>query len=127
MARRVLIRWTTTAKNQLSGFPLKVRKGILAKADGLLLCDDPRKAYKPLHGPLQGFYRFAYARYRAVYSVEEEELANGNVLVQITITFVAVGRRKEHDKHDIYQIAQKLVDSGIIEIPSFDPPDSTEP
>lgn len=114
MTKRVLIQWTDTAKTELAGLPRKVRKGILAKADRLLESDDPRKAHKALVGPLGGFYRFTYARYRAIYSVEEEELANGDVLVQVKIRFVAVGQRKERDKHNIYQVTRRLVDLGII-------------
>lgn len=116
MERRVVIRWTTTAKNQLAELPRRVRKGILAKADGLLECTDPRRAYEPLHGPLEGYYRLTYARYRAVYTVEEETRASGEVVLHVAICFVAVGKRKQRDKKDIYRIAEKIVDSGVLDI-----------
>ena len=78
---------------------------------------------------MQGYYRITYARYRAVYTVEREELANDDVLVHILITFIAAGKRKEHDKQDIYRIAEKMVDSGFIPLGDLDlgePRDPTE-
>ena len=129
MERRVSIQWTATAKEQLAGLPQKVRRGILQKADGLLSCDDPRGAHKPLSGPLQGYYRFTYARYRAVYTVDDERLANDDILVHIRIRFIAVGLRKERDRRDIYRIAEKMVDSGLMSLGglSDDPSDPPEP
>ena len=80
------------------------------------LLDDPRKAYKPLVHPLQGYYRLTYGRFRAIYSVEEEKLADGNSLIYIRVRFIAVGMRKERDRNDIYAIAKKLVEMGVIPI-----------
>lgn len=115
MEHRVTIRWTNTAKEQLAALPLKVRQGILAKANHLRECDDPRSAHKPLVGPLQGFYRLTYARYRAVYRVEDERLASGDVLVHIHVCFVAAGRRKERDRKDIYRIAEKMINFDLVD------------
>src|SRR5438132_7337165 len=98
MKRRITIQWTETAKQSLRKLPTKVRAGIIAKADELIACNDPKRAYKPLHGLLQGFYRITYGRNRAIYTAEEEELANADVIVRVKILFVAVGIRKEHDK-----------------------------
>ena len=120
MERRVVIQWTNTAKTQLAGLPKKVRQGLLAKAENLRKCKDPRVAHKPLLGPLEGYYRITYARYRAVYSVEEDELASGEVLVYIRVRFVAVGIRKERDRRDIYQIAEKMVGLGLIDLPDHE-------
>ena len=116
MQRRIWIQWTTTAKEGLKKLPLKVRRGLLKKADELEDCDDPRKVNKPLTGPLQGFYRIVYSRYRAIYKVEEEKLANKNIVIRIKILFVAVGQRKEHDKHDVYKLAKKLVELGLLDV-----------
>ncbi len=113
MERRITIQWTDTAKAQLAKLPLKVRQGLLNKASGLRECSDPRSAYKPLLGPLAGFYRITYARYRAIYCVEEEELASGDILVHVKIRFVAAGQRKERDRQDIYRIAEKMIDLGF--------------
>jgi mRNA interferase RelE/StbE len=127
MERRVIVQWTTTAKDQLAELPRKVRRGLLDKANIVRDSDDPRKLGKVLVGPLQGYYRITYARYRAIYSVEEETLASGDALVKIYIRFVAVGQRKERDKKDVYAIAQKLVELGLIDIDVPNPDDPSEP
>jgi len=104
----------------MKSLPRKARAGIIAKADELEECDDPRKAYKPLKGPLRGYYRLTYGRYRAIYTVEEETLASEDVLVRVLVRFVAVGIRKERDKKDVYRVAKKLVDLGLLNIPDDD-------
>lgn len=116
MKGRVVIKWTDTAKKQLAQLPPKVRKGLLNKADALEHCEDPRRAHKPLVGPLEGYYRMTYARYRAVYSVQDDELVSGDVIVNIEVRFIACGQRKERDKNDIYNIAKKMVNLGLIEV-----------
>ena len=116
MEVRVHIRWTETAKESLKGLPLKVRKGLLAKADELTEGPDPRERCKPLTGPLQGYYRIVYSRYRAIFSVKEEKLANGDKLVHLDVVFIAAGIRKELDKKDVYRVAQKLVESVLPEL-----------
>lgn len=114
--RQVRILWTATAKKGLAELPYKVRKGLLDKADNLLEAADPTQLGKPLVGPLAGYYRIAYSRYRAVYSVEEERLASGEIAVNITVRFVAAGQRKEGDKRDVYRLAMKLIELGAIEL-----------
>jgi mRNA-degrading endonuclease RelE of RelBE toxin-antitoxin system len=110
MASRITIQWTTTAKDALKKLPQKVRKGLLDKADQLAECDDPRKYCKPLTGPLEGYYRITYGRYRAVFTVTEVRLVNGDVLLHLRVIFIAAGIRKEYDKNDIYNVAKKLVE-----------------
>lgn len=122
MEQRVIVEWTETAKRQLSRLPPKVRKGLLRKAEDLRTTD-PRLAHKPLVGPLKEYYRITYSRYRAVYSVRDDKLADGNVLITIHVRFVAAGIRKERSKEDVYRIAQKAVELGIIDI-SVAKPDS---
>lgn len=116
MNRRVTIRWTDTAVAALKALPAKVRQGLLAKADQLLTCD-PREVHKPLTGPLQGYYRITYARYRAVYTVQEEVLADGTQVWHLIVVFIAAGIRKERSKDDIYRVAERLVrlldDQGV--------------
>jgi mRNA interferase RelE/StbE len=121
--RRVTIQWTTTAKECLAALPPKVRRGILEKADALYNCTDPKGAHKPLGGPLDGYYRICYSRYRAVYTVEEEAIANGDVLIHVTIRFVAAGIRKEHSKDDVYRVAQKLVEMHFPDVAPDDDDD----
>jgi mRNA interferase RelE/StbE len=113
--QRVIIQWTETAKNGLATLPKKVRRGLLDKANELREADDPSSVHKPLTGPLQGYYRICYSRYRAIYSVHREELANGDVLQKVIVRFIAAGIRNEGDKKDIYRLAQKLIQLGVIE------------
>lgn len=117
--RRVRVVWTETAVECLRKLPKKVRAGLLGKADELAACDDPRRAHKPLVGPLQGYYRITYSRYRAVYRVTEDRIVNGETVVTIEVCFVAAGKRNEHSKDDVYRLAEKIVEMGIVEV---DPP-----
>ncbi len=116
MDRIVSIHWTHIARGQLAELPPKVRKGLLDKADRLADCDDPRKAHKPLVGPLEGYYRLTYSRYRAVYMIEDDQLASGDVLWRVRIIFIAAGKRKERNRDDIYKIAEKMVGMGVIDL-----------
>ena len=116
MEVRVHVRWTETAKESLKGLPLKVRKGLLEKADKLAEGPDPRTWCKPLTGPLQGYYRIVYSRYRAIFSVKEEELVNGDKLLHLEVVFIAAGIQKEIDKKDVYRVAKKLVESVLPEL-----------
>jgi mRNA interferase RelE/StbE len=114
MTERIAIRWTDTARDGLAKLPKKVRRGLLDKANALQDADDPTAANKRLTGPLAGYFRICYARYRAIYSVERETFSDGSMRHQVTVLFVAVGVRKEGDKNDIYRFAQRLLRLGII-------------
>lgn len=114
-APRVRVQWTETAKNALKKLPLRARQGILSKADELYHGSDPRSAHKPMVGPLLGLYSMTYARYRALYSVHEDREAGGVRVLTITIQFVLAGIRKAGDRHDIYEVARRLVTLGVIE------------
>ena len=107
----------------LKKLPLKVRRGLLTKADRLYECSDPKRVHKPLVGPLAGYYRITYARYRAIYRVQEETIANGDVLINITITFVVAGKRQERSRDDVYKVAQKIVAFGLTDASEFEEPD----
>ncbi len=115
MEVRVTIKWTDVAKQSLKSLPYKVRKGLLTKADELMEGGDPRERHKPLKGPLLGYYRIVYSRYRAIFKVEEDSLASGDKLLYVTVIFVAAGIRKEFDKKDIYRVARKLVETVLDE------------
>ncbi|MGW8256637.1 MAG: type II toxin-antitoxin system RelE family toxin [Thermoguttaceae bacterium] len=119
MGARIRIQWTETAKESLRKLPLKVRKGLLHKADELTKGSDPRDRCKPLAGPLQGYYRIVYSRYRAIFCVKEEKLENEDTLITIRVIFIAAGIRKEMDKKDVYRIAQKLVENVLPELPGI--------
>ena len=123
--RRVVIQWTDTAIRQLTKLPPKVRRGLWNKADALRECDDPRTAAKRLVGPLEGYYRIVYSRYRAIFSYQEEELANGETVLRILIRFVAVGIRKEGDKRDVYRFAMRLLKLGALDEPGSEQPEQS--
>lgn len=108
MKRRIAVQWTLPAKEELATLPPKVRRAILDKTRALATCD-PRKAYKPLHGPLRGYYRIPVSRYRVIYTVNEDRLANGDLQLLVRVVVVAVGIRKAGDKHDVYKLAEKLI------------------
>jgi len=99
--------------DSLKTLPPKVSIGLLKKADELTECEDPRKHCKRLTGPLHGYYRIVYGRYRAIFSVEEERIANGDVLVHLKVIFIVVGIRKEFDRNDVYRVARKLVEDVL--------------
>jgi len=62
----------------------------------------------------QGCFTMKYSRYRVVYKAEKDELPNGDVVVHVKVVIVAVGIRKEKDKSDVYEIAQKLMKLDLI-------------
>ena len=113
MERRVIVQWTTTARDQLAKLPPKARKGLLAKADLLRKTDDPTAPHKALTGPLSGCYRITYGRYRAVYTVTEDAVDEMTVLIHVRVRFIVAGIRKARDKKDIYDVAKRLVQYGL--------------
>jgi len=119
--RRVQVQWTETAAAMLGTLPLKVRRGILDKADQLL-GSDPRKAHKALVGEVSGYYSLKYSHYRALYSVDETPQSDGSTILVVTVTFVAAGNRKDGDKRDIYELASRLVKHGIVPTSQAPPP-----
>jgi mRNA interferase RelE/StbE len=98
--------FTVTAQEML----LKVknantRAAILSKAKGLSV--DPEAQGIALFGPLRGLRRIpAAGRYRIVYRVIREK---------VEVLSLAVGLRKQDDKKDIYELAQKLVRMGLLD------------
>ena len=123
MTFKIAIQWTEPAVKQLRKLPPKVRKGLLGKADELRQCDDPREVHKPLVGPLAGFYRITYARYRAIYTVEEVKAQKGKTVLRLRVLFVAAGKREARSREDVYEVAKKLVQYGLVEPPSSDDDD----
>jgi mRNA interferase RelE/StbE len=96
----------------------------LYKKIGNLRDSDPRKAGKPLTGPLEGLRSITHGRYRAIFSVDEEEIAGEEVRLHVRVVVEVVGIRKERDKRDVYKIATKLVELGLV--PSQDEPEAHE-
>lgn len=119
MDHRVDIKWTETANNLLLQLPKKDARGIFQKISGLR-DSDPRKAGKALVGPFQGYRRVTYGRYRAIFSVEEEKLTDDCYRLLVRVIVVAVGIRKERDKRDVYRVAKKLLDLGLLKLQGFE-------
>ncbi len=69
---------------------------------------EPEKQGKPLEDTLSGYYsvRAIGQRYRIIYKLEEE---------QVIVLVVLVGRRKEGDRKDAYEIARKLAELGLLD------------
>lgn len=110
----VSIQWTTTATRLLDDLPRKVAKGIVAKISNLKN-SDPRKAGKALVGPFLGCRRITYGRFRAIFQVtEQRSKKTGKLALLIKVVVVAVGIRKSHDKKDVYKLAMRLVELGLI-------------
>jgi mRNA-degrading endonuclease RelE of RelBE toxin-antitoxin system len=116
MERRVHIQWTEAACLSLRALPKNVAKGLYRKAGELKHADDPRLAGKPLKGPLQGYYRMTFGRHRALYSVREVNLEAGEEIVEIRVVFVLAGVRREGSRKDIYQVALRLYESGLLDL-----------
>ena len=83
----------------------RTRSVIIRRID--TLAEEPEKQGKPLRGWLSGFYstRAAGQRYRIVYKV---------VKGQQKVVVYMVGIRKEGSQKDIYSLAERLVQRGLI-------------
>ena len=82
----------------------RLREKIKVRIDGLE--SDPETQGKPLTGDLSGYrsLRAAGQRYRIVYRVERK---------LVTVCAVALGLRREGSSADIYELAQKLIRTGL--------------
>ncbi len=82
-----------------------IQRRILKRIEGL--SEEPNKQGKMLLKDLSGFRSIhAAGRYRIIYKVDKQ-----TVIVYI----LAAGIRKQGDKKDIYKIAKKLLDAGLLE------------
>ena len=82
----------------------RIRGKIAERIEGLQT--NPELQGKALTGELNGYrsLRAVGQRYRIVYKVEKQ---------QVIVLVVGIGLRKEGDRHDIYELAQKLVRLGL--------------
>ena len=78
----------------------RIREQIPIRINGL--APDPEQQGKPLTGELAGCrsLRAAGQRFRVVYRVER---------ARVLVLVLAVGLRKEGDRHDVYRLAEKLL------------------
>ncbi len=44
-----------------------------------------------------------------------KEHKNGDLLIEYTVRVVLAGMRKEGDRQDVYRLAQKLADLGLLD------------
>jgi mRNA interferase RelE/StbE len=98
---------TPTARSMLAAImDRRTRERIRDRIDGLAV--DPELQGKALLGELKGYrsLRAAGQRYRIVYRVHQ---AHVEVLV------IAIGRRAEGAREDIYRLAQRLLRLRLIE------------
>ncbi|MBC2713562.1 MAG: type II toxin-antitoxin system RelE/ParE family toxin [Desulfosarcina sp.] len=105
MKYRILI--TDTCLSLIEKIPdKKIQRTILNRIEGL--SDDPDKQGKKLLKDLSGF-RSAHAagRYRIIYKIDKQT---------VIIYVLAAGIRKEGDKKDIYKIAKKLLNAGLMDL-----------
>jgi len=100
------IKWTETALKHTEAIPdQRFRRLISQRVDQL--ARSPEQQGKPLVGELAGFrsVRAVGQRYRIIYRVLRRE---------IVVAIVAVGRRKQGDRSDIYELARKLLKQGLL-------------
>jgi mRNA interferase RelE/StbE len=83
----------------------KIRRTILNRIEEL--SDEPDKQGKMLVKDLSGFRSIhAAGRYRIIYKVDKQT---------VIIYILAAGIRKQGDKKNIYKIAKKLLDAGLLD------------
>ena len=100
------IKWTETALKHTEAIPdQRVKRLITQRVDQL--ATSPEQQGKPLVGELTGFrsIRAVGQRYRVLYRVVRRE---------VVVVIVAVGRRKQGDRSDIYELARKLLKQGLL-------------
>ena len=104
MKYRILI--TDTCLRLIEKIPdKKIQRSILDRIQKL--SDEPDKQGKKLVKDLAGFRSVhAAGRYRIIYKIEKRT---------VIIYVLAAGIRKEGDKKDIYKIAKKLLDAGLMD------------
>jgi mRNA interferase RelE/StbE len=101
------IQWTQTALSMVEAIAdRRIRGQIIARVEELAKA--PEALGKPLIGELAGYQavRAIGQRYRIIYRVERQV---------VTILVVAVGRRKEGAKGDIYELARRLLRQRLLE------------
>ena len=105
MKYRILI--TNTCLTLIDKIPdKKIQHSILNRIKKL--SDEPDKQGKKLVKDLSGFRSVhAAGRYRIIYKINKKT---------VIIYVLAAGIRKEGDKKDIYKIAKKLLNAGLLDL-----------
>ncbi len=107
MSYRVVL--TAEAKQLLAGIQDRREQGVLLTRLAQL-AESPEQQGKPLRDDLSGYrsIRAIGQRYRIVYQVVE---------AQVLVIVVALGRRKDGDRQDVYELASKLV--SVFQVDQF--------
>ena len=71
---------------------------------------EPEKKGQPLGGGLRGLYSLHYSRYRVIYKIQRDECV---------VLIVGAGWHESGSRADIYQVIERMIESGEIR------PDST--
>ena len=97
---RYTVVWRETAMKLAEAIRDRRERALVVERAGQL-ADNPEQQGKPLVGELAGLrsLRTVGHRYRITYRVER---------AQVIVLIVAVGRRKEGDRSDIYTLARRL-------------------
>lgn len=100
------VKWTETAVKLAEAIPDQRVRRIISNRAGQL-AHAPERQGKPLLAELSGFrsIRAVGQRYRIVYRVERKK---------VIVVIVAVGLRKHGDRGDIYELARKLLQQGLL-------------
>lgn len=110
-----VVRITKTAQEMLRRLGKKYGRKTYASLRSLILNleSEPDKKGEALKPPLAGLHSLHYSRFRVIYRI------NRGVAEVIT---VAVGHHESGSRDDIYEIVQRLVRSGIIDIGKLSEP-----
>lgn len=102
------VRLTLPARKQFDAIrDTRIRDSINKRIDGLEY--EPEKQGKPLSEELTGYrsIRAVGQRYRIIYKLEAE---------RVVVLVVTIGIRKEKDKKDAYEMANRLARLGLLDI-----------
>ena len=98
---------TPTAKQGLAAIRDRRGRSLLRRRIDRL-AEEPDKQGKPLVGELMGYrsLRAVGQRFRILYRTEKRE---------VVVMVVALGRREEGSKRDVYALAKKLIHLRLLE------------
>ncbi len=80
----------------------RLREDLKKRIDSL--AEEPEKKGKPLVAELLGYRSLRAGRYRVIYRVHAD---------RVEVVVVAVGKRSEGSREDIYSLAKKLIRLGL--------------
>lgn len=105
--RQYSVLWSARARYMLAAITdRRIQKKIFERVRDL--SSEPEKQGKPLIGELAGYrsLRAVGQRYRIIFRVEDEK---------VLVLIVALGLRKAGSKKDVYDLAKRLVQLGLVE------------